>query len=496
MPIRIDLKDASPYARLHERFASDPDAAAVLTDHRPSTGRVFLLLDRVPITATEIGFYLADADSEIVEICSGPDTTRQLTTLAWHLAAELGLRPIRLATGEPSLLEVIRSESDADDLPGAARLAILLGDALDRGAASPTDIETLLRFARPGMPTPFETLNRVPLAQRDEALETARVRLGRRHLPAGLRRDLRSGTALGERRVRLDISDGIARLRLVRPQLLNALDPKMLGELERSWQEAEESPDVRTIVLEASGPAFMAGVDLAWILEQIESDHLDRIIGFVSDAHALLRRIDACEKLTVAKVHGLAVGAGAEFSAAFDMVIATPRASFGFPETSIGIFPAMGGTQRLPRKIGYAPARWWILGGALINGERAHEVGLVDRFVPETDLEDAVRGATRRSERQTTPAPGFEEFERASLAALRTPGPDASTRLKQAARRMRGRSLVALETADRLLQLSRGATLEEGLAAEITALPIVYSTPEALAGIRRASVGRQTSPRR
>lgn len=504
MKLHLNLKEDSRWSGLDERFAAPavPDnVSASLTDTEMSSPGLRLLLHRCPATdaADEVGFFLENSSSSLVEISPGPATTREAMSAAWKIAGDLGLAPIRLSTGESSLLLRLR-ELETDSLAEAelaAHLAIGLGEALDRSVTGPQEIELLLLHARPDQPSPFEVLNALDNAERSRLLEEARIRRGLAHLPAALRRDLRSGTGLAERRVVLEFEDERARIRLLRPQALNALDVEMLTELDCAWQEAEARSDTRAIILEGAGPAFMAGVDLDRILTWIEADRLDAIVDFVRAGHRFLERVDQSDRHTLIRLHGLAVGAGAEFCAAFDTVVATSGSSIGFPETSIGIFPAMGGTQRLPRRVGYPVARWWVLGGALVAGPRALELGMVDVIVDESRLDEEIRLRARGSSSRIRaarvdqapdllPEPGFARFAQTGLPELIE---TSDTTDPAFARRLRRRPELALRIADTLLGMSRQTPLAEGLSAEIEQLPRVYQTPEALAGIRGAVGG-------
>lgn len=501
MELCLDLQPTSAWARLRERFAgAEVPTDAILTDCDGCTG-LCLLLHRVPDerAASEVGFFLEADDATLVEISPGPATTRESLAAAWRIATALGLRPVRLAPGEPSLLARLREgRNRADDPAGrAADLAVLASAALDGGVTGSAEIELLLAELLPDGPDPFEFLNALPATECARQLDRARERCGLAHLPAALRRELRAGTRLAERRVVLEIEGELARVRLVRPRTLNALDPEMLAELEDRWQEAESVGRVRALVLEASGPAFLAGVDLDRILAWMEGGELDRIEDFVRAAHRFLRRVDRCPRTTLVRLHGLAVGAGAEFCAAFDQVVASRQGSVGFPELSLGIYPAMGGTQRLPRRIGLAPARWWILQSALLPAWRAAELGLVDAVVDETQLDAEIRRRAvappdrpRAGRKQRAdPGPevaGIAGLGHASLERVLEPGPAATPAALRLAHDLGRRSPVAVRTADTLLQLSRQVDLEAGLEAEIEGLRRVYPTVEALRGIRAA----------
>ena len=512
MKLHLNLKEDSRWSGLEERFPAATGNApptATLTDTEEVGRGVGLLLHRCPAadSTDEVGFFLEDPSSTLVEISPGPVTTREAVAEVWKIVGELGLVGIRLSAGESSLLQRLREIEDPalDSKELAASLAIGLGEALDQGITGPREIELLLRHGRPGEPSPFDTLNALDSTERHRLLEQARIRRGLSYLPASLRRDLRTGTGLAERRVVLLFEGELARIRFLRPQTLNALDTEMLAELDTAWQEAEARADTRAIVLEGAGPAFMAGVDLDRILAWIEADQLDAIVDFVRAGHRFLKRVDSCDRHTIIRLHGLAVGAGAEFCAAFDTVVATPRGSLGFPETSIGIFPAMGGTQRLPRRVGYPVARWWILGGALVTAPRALELGLVDVVVDESRLDDEIRvlahanthrlrAAQHERASDLVPEPEFAGFVQTMLPELIDAPSTADRTMTRFARRLRRRPRLALRIADSLIQMSRRTTLAEGLAAEIRQLPDVYRTSEALAGIRGAVLGAGHSP--
>ena len=91
-------------------------------------------------------------------------------------------------------------------------------------------------------------------------------------------------------------------------------------------------------------------------------------------------------KPVIAAVNGFALGGGAEVALACDFIFASEKAKFGFPEVNLGIFPGYGGTQRASRRIGRARAKELIFTGAMISASEAHELGLVNRVFPATEL--------------------------------------------------------------------------------------------------------------
>ena len=104
-------------------------------------------------------------------------------------------------------------------------------------------------------------------------------------------------------------------------------------------------------------------------------------------------RIETCPKPVIARLHGLALGGGVELALACHAIVATPKASLAFPETGIGIYPGLGGTQRTTRRVGTGLAKWLVLTGQTLGAEEALAIGLVDEVVPHDKLDAAIAEA-------------------------------------------------------------------------------------------------------
>ena len=195
-----------------------------------------------------------------------------------------------------------------------------------------------------------------------------------------------SGTIIYEK------TDGIARLTLNRPAVLNALNLEMRDELWDALGAFRDDPDARVLILRGAGKAFSAGADIsdfgtAPSLTEARRARRER------DVWDLLLHLP---KPTIAAVHGYALGAGCEMALLCDLRIAADDASFGLPEVSLGYIPSAGGTQTLPRTIPPGAAMQMILSGDSINAEEAYRLRLVHRVVPRDDL-DAVAGTWART---------------------------------------------------------------------------------------------------
>jgi enoyl-CoA hydratase/carnithine racemase len=177
--------------------------------------------------------------------------------------------------------------------------------------------------------------------------------------------------------VRIELcDDGTATVTVDNPPV-NALDDAILERLAELARQLARSSEIRAVVLTGAGSkAFIAGADLAEI-----RDHLGRPGGL--DAHVALTRplFEAWRALpqpTIAAVQGHAVGGGLELALACDLIVADPRARFGLPEVTLGLMPGGGGTQRLPRRVGFSSALELLLLGELIDAQRARQLGIVN----------------------------------------------------------------------------------------------------------------------
>ena len=178
----------------------------------------------------------------------------------------------------------------------------------------------------------------------------------------------------------LSATKNIAKLTLNRPQALNAINLELVKDLGEALDKAEADPEIRAIVLTGEGKAFCAGADLK-AMGQITD-----IEEFVESGQKLFKRFEDSPKVTIAAVNGFCVGGGMELVIACDIRIAVADIKLGFPEVSLGLIPAWGGTQRLPYLIGMAKARELILTATLISSDEALNLGLVSKVVPQDEL--------------------------------------------------------------------------------------------------------------
>lgn len=175
------------------------------------------------------------------------------------------------------------------------------------------------------------------------------------------------------------VTEGIARVTINRPDKLNALNGAVIAELGEAIAHIEGDPGVRGVILTGAGPkAFVAGADIGEIAEQAAIDGKARSLA----GQAVFRRLERCGKPVIAAVNGFALGGGCELAMACHLRVASDQAKFGQPEVKLGIGPGYGGTVRLARLVGKGRALELLLTGTMIDAQEAYRIGLVNRVVP------------------------------------------------------------------------------------------------------------------
>ncbi|MGS2741335.1 enoyl-CoA hydratase/isomerase family protein [Sinomicrobium sp. M5D2P17] len=178
--------------------------------------------------------------------------------------------------------------------------------------------------------------------------------------------------------------NGIAFITIDRPAKLNALNRETIEELHDAFQENDEDPDIKVIIITGSGDkAFVAGADIS------------EFAGFsVKEGSALAAKgqellFDFVENLStpvIAAVNGFALGGGLELAMACHFRVASHNAKMGLPEVSLGVIPGYGGTQRLPQLVGKGKAMEMIMTAGMINAEEAKSYGLVNHVIAQEEL--------------------------------------------------------------------------------------------------------------
>lgn len=188
---------------------------------------------------------------------------------------------------------------------------------------------------------------------------------------------------MGYENLLVERDNEVAVLTINRPQVLNALNAKVLVELEQAFNELSADEGVKAIILTGAGEkAFVAGADIG---ELANLDCLNGIKAMRRGQHVFFQ-IEGCPKPVIAAVNGFALGGGCELAMSCDIRIASDKAKFGQPEVNLGLIPGYGGTQRLARLVGLGKAKEIIFTGDMIDAQEALRIGLVDKVVPAAEL--------------------------------------------------------------------------------------------------------------
>ena len=177
--------------------------------------------------------------------------------------------------------------------------------------------------------------------------------------------------------------DPIAYVTLNRPRALNVYNIQMRDDLYQVLGAIKDDPEVRVAIFKGAGEkAFCSGADLSEFLTA-PSPVVARQVRFGRDVWNLFLSIP---QPLIAAVHGYVLGSGIEIALCCDIRIASEDAKFGLPEVGLGIIPAAGGTQTLPRVVGRAKALEMLLTNRWMSGEEAYGMGLVNQVVPKNKL--------------------------------------------------------------------------------------------------------------
>ena len=180
------------------------------------------------------------------------------------------------------------------------------------------------------------------------------------------------------------VDDGIAVLRLNRPDQANALNSDLFNLLTQELDELRWDADVRAVVITGEGEkAFCAGIDLK---ERAKKEKTEILLEREKIIRPFFLALGAFPKPTIAALNGVALGGGAELAITCDIRVACPRAKFGQTEIRWGMMPSCGACQRLRLIAGMGIAKELILTGRILEAEEAHRLGIYNRLVPGDDL--------------------------------------------------------------------------------------------------------------
>ncbi len=394
--------------------------------------------------AEKLGPFYAPAQRLIEQVDSGAD---------WPLDGEEG-------------------ENDRD-LIGDRLLAASLGIAAamaSEGVATATDTDLGVRAGLRWPKGPFEMINEMGVARFREKITP---------LFAAWKMSLPDLAVTDSDRVTLDWvldhstgTSGYIEFNL--PDRMNALGPEVMRQFSAAFDALDQEAGIETIFLCGRGKAFVAGADIKFFVDALGDDDFQRIYDFTAFGQQVLSRVAASTKRTVAYLDGLTLGGGLELALACDYRLGTERTQLAFPETGIGIYPGLGGTQRTPRLIGKGLAKQLIASGQFLNAAQALDYGLVDRIVERVTRIELLADCdpTRESPAKPPPAEAFTDYDGVAF--------DGDPKV---AKRLSHKAPVAMKMAMKLIDDGAQLPLQQAMALELERLDVIFATSDALTGL-------------
>ena len=357
---------------------------------------------------------------------------------------------------------------------------------------------------------PFEMVNEMGIDRVFNITEEY-CKLANMDIPVVLQKQKEIDMAFDFSYVDIKIENEIATVVLNRPEAMNALNVDLVNELGLKIDQLNNRDDISTIVIEGSGKAFVAGADVKFFVDKIRDNSFKEIYDFTAHGHNVLAKIENSPKITIALTTGLSLGGGLELALSCDYRIGTNKTQMRFPETNIGIYPGLGGTQRTVGICGIEVARYAVLAGNFLNAETAKAFGMITDLVDQNDVLNTVNKIVLKGKPNNkygsqqidndnsivTFAKGF--YSDINIKEILEGGkPKNIMQLdeKMVLRQMKLLSYtapIALRTAAELLEIANtdNISLTEGLLQELNYLEEIFSTKDALEGLSSLIEGRR-----
>jgi enoyl-CoA hydratase/3-hydroxyacyl-CoA dehydrogenase len=275
------------------------------------------------------------------------------------------------------------------------------------------------------------------------------------------------------------------------PDRMNSLGEEVMAQLDECFESLNARSDIDKIFILGKGKAFVAGADIKFFLDAMAAGDLTRIQRFTEFGQAVLNKISDSKKTTYAYLDGLALGGGLELALACDYRIATKNTTVAFPETGIGIYPGLGGTQRTTRLIGKALAKLMIATGQFVRADKAFAFGLVDAVIDPVfdwrELDALSLDHIQTGKREPTETEqAFSQFDGVIVDDL-----FKSEAFQNLEKPLRAKAPIALKTAMSLVDQGENLALKDALTLELSGLKQIFSTRDAHIGLSSVLAGKR-----
>ena len=455
--------------------------------------------------AAKQAFKIGMGPFELMNVTGIPIAVHASTTLGNELGPFYATADILKAQMDKNDLWNLDGEVDESKIEAVMErfYGVCLGVAaalVDEGVASIEDTDRGAKIGLRWIMGPFEIMNKIGVDRTYAAVEAITQKYPDFKMPEVLAKQNALGQPFDFKFVDLDIKKDIATITLNRPEAMNALNESVVAQLAERFTEAENHPEVKAIVFQGAGKAFVAGADIRYFVQKIKADKISDIYEFTRKGHELLLRIENSDKLTIALLDGLSMGGGSELALACQAIVGTPAGSMGFPETGIGIFPGLGGMLRTAHLIGPELAKYYVFTGANLSAQDAFELGMITKLVEPAAIDSAIKdlcaeGKPPKYGPKDIPekyapfaaACSPENIER--LFSGQPPEGVAEDLAAKTAKVFGFKAPIALRIGNEIIDQQVGKSIEEAVKIELGRLNDIFSTADALEGL--SSLGRK-----
>ncbi|MDT8860264.1 3-hydroxyacyl-CoA dehydrogenase NAD-binding domain-containing protein [Alkalihalobacillus sp. MEB130] len=376
------------------------------------------------------------------------------------------------------------------------------GAQVDEEVASIEDTDRGAKIGLRWKLGPFELMNKVGVQESWKMVQELYKKRPGFHLPEVLKKQAEKGEPFEFRYIDLEIKDSIAYITINRPEVLNALNPAVVDQLEKAFNKAENNPQVKGISIQGAGKAFVAGADIKYFIDCIKNNQIENNVAFTRKGHELLRRFETSDKVTVAVLDGISLGGGSEMALACQAIVATSQGSMGFPESGIGIYPGLGGMLRMNHHVGKELAKYYTFTGKTLSAHEAKELGIVTELVEMENIETTIKklvqnGKSDKYVEREIPSSfseyidGFSEENVQRMLKGQYPEGVSSSFAEKTINILSKKGLIALQTMNELINKESEITIDESIELELESLVDIFETEDALTGLISTTTGKR-----
>jgi enoyl-CoA hydratase / 3-hydroxyacyl-CoA dehydrogenase len=354
---------------------------------------------------------------------------------------------------------------------------------VDEGVATMEDTNLGAKVGLKWSKGPFEIMNQIGIQKTFEVVKAMTQKYPGFKMPEILINQKKTGQPFKFNVVDLQIKEKIAYITINRPDAMNSLNEAVVEQLTEKFSAAQNNPEVETIVFQGAGKAFVAGADIQFFVDKINSNKIKDIEEFTRKGHELFLKIENCSKKTIAILDGLSLGGGSEMALACQFILATQSGSMGFPETGIGIIPGLGGMFRTERQLGADLAKYYVFTGKSISAKSAYDLGIVYKIVQPNEMLESIR--------EITDLQDYDKYRKRNIPAkfmelAATCNPD---NIKDFIKTLGRKSPIALKMANEVMDQQSDMSIEQAVEFELSQLDTLFNTKDALEGL--SSVGHK-----